>query len=60
MVISSGGAAAHTISRAPATAFGIWRNSSDAVALTALQTVEIDATSPNSPEHDRSAPKSFR
>ena len=50
IVMSPGGAAAHTTSRAPATALGIWRSSSDAVAFTALQAVEIEATSPNSSE----------
>ena len=58
--MSPGGAAAHTISRAPATALGIWRSSSDAVAFTALQAVEIEATSPNSSEPDRSVSKSLR
>jgi len=58
--MSPGGAAAHTISRAPATAFGIWRNSGAVVAFTALHAVEIDATSPNSSDCDRSASKSLR
>jgi len=59
MVMSPGGAAAHTISRAAATAFWIWRSSSDAVAFTALQAVEIEATSPNSSDCDRSVSKSL-
>jgi hypothetical protein len=58
-VMSPGGAAAHTISRAPATALGIWCSSREAVAFTALQAVEIDATSPNSSDCDRSASKSL-
>ena len=40
IVMSPGGAAAQTISRAAATAFGIWRSSSEAVAFTALQAVD--------------------
>ena len=50
IVMSPGGAAGQTTSRASATAVGIWRSSSDAVAFTALQAVEIEATSPNRSE----------
>ena len=48
IVMSPGGASAHTISRAAATAFGIRRSSREAVAFTALQAVLTEATSPNS------------
>jgi hypothetical protein len=47
-------------SRASATAFAIKRSSGAVVAFTDLHAVEIDATSPNNSDCDRSASKSLR
>jgi len=60
IVMSPCGAAAQTTSSCLCHGLLIPRSSSDAVALTALQAVEIDATSPNSSDCDRSASRSLR
>ena len=60
MVMSPGGAALQTFSRADATAARMRRSSEDVVAFTARQAVETEATSPKSSDCSRRASKSVR
>jgi len=57
-IVMSPGVLRHTTSRAPATALDL-AQLERCRAFTALQAVEIDATSPNSSEPDRSVSKSL-